>query len=304
MSVPFSPEQIISGVGIIKKAYDFFKNKKNKGKIIRTNEEFDYNALKKQIPEIEIIELDNKKYLLLKDINTPKLVFEYIQKQKNDELNNKEINLIRDDSIHDFSYTQSTYKSEVKKIPDFLNEEYTALLIMSKKIEEKFDDKNIQHANSLKSNLGKIYGPEGSLFCNLYSKGYLKRALSHFEGLVKYDLIKPEKINSFIQVFLQNWDSIYFVCSKSITSEQLKRKLLQAFKIKKNYIAMHGIGKSNVDMINKIHGEFSINNIIDPEYITETSMSHIKRSNIILPVKDVYFFTKKGKIIYDEFIKT
>ena len=296
-----TPEQVVGGLTILKEIVGFFKKKKkNKTASALKIKGTDCNGIAKDLPEILIIELDGSQYLINKE-DTPPILFEYVKRQKADKLKNKTIDLVRTDYNPEVEYVKENYAVGIKQVPTGLNNEYSALLIMSRNIKKYFDVGNVRAGNTLKSNLSLIYGPEGNLFCNLYSKGYLIKAFEHFDQLVKYGAIHPEKINHFLSVYIRNWDSVFFV-HLHIDAKEICAKIQFAFNAGKDYVAIHGINSTNVETINAVHSSMVSCSLVDTlKYTTKISEGNIKRENSILPIKDIYFFTKKGKIIYEEF---
>lgn len=296
-----TPEQVEQATGvfaILKQVMGFFKKKDKSGSVIKTKG-IGYEKVK-NLPEILIIEMDGSQYLVQKEY-TPPVLFEYLKRQKSDLLKDKTIDLIRVDYVTQVKDAKEDYNAGLEQVPLGLNAEYSALLIMSKNIKKFFDNGNTEKGQTLKSDLGNFYGSKGNLFCNLYSKEYLIKAIEHFNQLVKYGAMSSEKINEFLSFYISNWDSVFFVHS-NIDGKGLFIKILSAFNAGKDYIAIHGIGSVNVQTINTLYDSVISSGMVDSiKYKTEMSEGSKKRGEDIIPIKDIYFFTENGKPIYEEF---
>lgn len=293
-----TPEQLERAATLIKQVKDFFKKKDKADSAIKTKG-IVYEQIK-DMSEILILEMDGSQFLVQKE-HTPPLIFEYLKKQKADQLKNKTIDLIRTDYVTEVKKAKENYENGLKQVPSGLNAEYSALLIMSKDIKNFFDNGNVKQGQILKSDLGNFYGSKGNLFCNLYSKGYIIKALEYFNQLVKYGAMPSEKINEFLSFYISNWDSVFFVHS-NIDRKGLFIKILSAFNAGKDYIAIHGIGNVNKETINTVYDSIVSSNVADStKYQTEMNEGNIKRGEDNIPIKDIYFFTEKGRTIYEEF---
>lgn len=293
-----TPEQLKQASDILTLIKKFFKKKDKAGSVIKAKG-IPYEQLK-DMNEILILEMDDSQYLVQKE-HTPPLIFEYLKRQKSDLLKDKTIDLIRTDFAPQVKETKENYDGELEQIPLGLNADYSALLIMSKKIKKFFDNGDAKRGQILKSSLGEVYGSKGNLFCNLYSKGYLIKALEHFDHLVKYDAMSKENINDFLSFYINNWDSVFFVHS-NIDGKGLFLKILSAFSAGKDYIAIHGIGNVNKETIDIVYNSIVSSNVVDStKYETKINEDNIKRGEDNILIKDIYFFTEKGKTIYEGF---
>lgn len=278
------------------------KDKKNKGKVAKVEKAISDETNAAQVLHRDndtiVIELDGKSYIIdISNNGIPDELFDLLRKQKEDKNPDVEIELVQAEGITDEVDTRKSYSAFVSELPKGLNAYYKALFLAVKDVKKFYEKGNKAEGDRAKSNVKPIFGANGNLFCNLYTQDYIPKALEYF--VASGGNTTEGRINEFLDLYLKHWESVFFI-SRGHEWRYYYGPFKNAFATKKPYIALHAIGNSNIETLDKMMAQLKEDNIIPLELgYTPTVLDSITPTG--LPKRDIYFYTAEGKADYETF---
>jgi hypothetical protein len=275
--------------------------KKNKGKAVEINKPISEEPNAAKIINANhgfvVIEADGITYVI-RDQDVPDIIFEMLKDQKDDKLlGGKQISMIKTDTIGEAISTAKNYNIFDSSLPSGLNDYYRGLFLSIRDVEEFYRNKNKPAGDKARVNIGLIYGAPGNLFCNLHTQGYIGKGLDYFTR--SGGDINSDAINLYLSLLIKYWDSVFFV-GKGHDFGYYYPSFKNSIQGKKSYIALHGIGERNIEIIDRLLAK------LKEDGINLESLGYEVRipsglTSLALPKKDAYIFDEDGKKDFELF---